>query len=189
MQEYLIAHVLGCIALSGITAAFIARGARAHKHLATTFPHMFRWTRAQRVVGGLSFALLTLAVVMLPYLFESTRLTSYFDVAVALAITGALLWGVSDSLNRRVVMSDSSVGAVTWTGSVKQVPWEQLRHVTFHDFYGGFFRLHARRETLFMPVQIERFLKALALLEANSPRSALETAKRGIAISRAVMER
>ena len=189
MHDFFFPHALGSIALILIAGVLTLRAARAHQRLARTFSDVFRWTRVQRVGGGLSFTLLVLAMLTLPYLFESTRLKSYFDVAVVLTLTAALLWGVADALNRRVLMSKTSVGAVTWTGSVKLVPWEQVRLVTFHDFYGGFFRLHASHQTIFMPVQIEQSLRAIAMLEANVPPSALNAAKHGIAISRAVLER
>lgn len=189
MQDLLIEHVVGSIALASVAAALVVRGARAHKRLASSFPEVFRWSRVQRVGGILVFALLIISMLALPHLFESTRFKSHFDVAVVLFITAALLCGIVDAMNRRVFMSESHVGAVTLTGNIKQVPWEQVRLVTFHDYYGGFFKLHSPHHSIFMPVQIERPLRAIAIMEASVPPSALRVAKHGIALSRAVLER
>jgi hypothetical protein len=173
----------------GIVAVILViRGARAHKSIRGT-SELFAWNRVQRLGGTLVAALIITSGLALPHAFESMQLKTSSDLAFALLLTAAPLCGIVDVMNRRVFMNKSHVGAVTLTGAIKQVPWEAVTLVTFHDYYGGFFRLHSARCSIFMPCQIERLLRAIALMEASVPSSALRGAKHGILLVRAYLER
>jgi hypothetical protein len=188
MQDLVAGQVFGSIAMGSVAAVLVVRGARAHRSVRGT-AEVFGWNRVQRLGGTLVFALMITAMLALPHASESMRLKTNSDLAFVLLITAALLCGIVDVMNRRVFMNKSHVGAVTLTGAIKQVPWEAVTLVTFHDFYGGFFRLHSARCSIFMPCQIERPLQAIALMEASVPSSALRAAKHGILLVRAYLER
>jgi hypothetical protein len=187
MQDLVALQVAGSIAMGSVAAVLVVRGARAHRSVRVT-SEVFSWNRVQRLGGTLVFALLIIAMLALPHTFESMQLKTNSDLAFVLLITVGPLCGIVDAMNRRVFMSKSHVGAVTLTGAIKQVPWEAVTLVTFHDFYGGFFRLHSARSSIFMPCQIERPLRAIALMEASVPPSALRAAKHGILLVRAHLE-
>ena len=188
MQDLWVWHLLGIALLAGVVGILVFRGAIAHKVVHTKFPEVFRWNRLQQTGGGIPCGLLAACLVILPYAFDATRLQSYFDLILAVAMTSLCCVGMLDALNRRVAMSDTCVGAVTWAGSVKQGEWGGVTEVTFHDFYGGFFNIRVAGTTIFVPVQIDRPLRALALLEVNTPSAALKSAKRGLAICRAALD-
>lgn len=188
MQDLWVWHLLGIALLAGVVGILVFRGAIAHKVVHTKFSEVFCWNRLQQTGGGTVCGLLAGCLVILPYAFDASRLQSYFDLILAVAMTAVCCVGVLEALNRRVAMNETCVGGVTWTGSVKQAEWGGVTEVTFHDFYGGFFNIRGVGTTIFVPVQIDRPLHALALLEKNTPSAALKSAKRGLAICRAVLD-
>lgn len=181
-------HLLGVAVLLCVGVLLVFRGAKARKVVHATFPEVFRWNALQRTGRGSLAALLAGCLVILPYALDSTVVGNSFDLSVALAATAVSCVGVLDAINRRVAMSDTCVAGVTWAGSVKQAAWQDVTGVTLYDFYGGFFTVRAVGTSIFVPVQIDRPLAALALVERNTPPAALESARRGIAICRAVLD-
>lgn len=188
VHEFLIHHLLGTAALLLLTVVFLYRAKKATRMAAPGTSEAFWWNRFQHVVGVSAAVFLALGVSLLPYWYSPAQVKSSFDVVMLLAINAGCLWGIAEILNRRVLINASSISGVTWSGRLKQVSWPQVTSVSFHNFYGGFFLVRSGGEWIFVPVQVERPLQLIAALERNAPAAALATARRGIALCRAVFE-
>lgn len=179
-------QILGTALLTAVGTVLVMRGARAHKRVTAEFPDVFQWKH--RSAGVVTWAVLVLVPLALPYLFGSTQIEGYVDLAVVLLITAGCGLGVVEGINRRVAMSEIFVGGVTWAGSRKQIAWRDITEISFSDFFGGFFTCRSSTASIFLPVPIDRPLRAIALMEGRAPLAALSRAKKGIALCRAVLE-
>jgi hypothetical protein len=185
-MQFVELHIFGTALLAGVGTVLVMRGARAHKRMTAEFPDVFQWKH--RSAGVVTWALLVLVPLALPYLFESTRIENYFDLVIAMLITAGCGLGVVEGINRRVAMSETSVGGVTWAGNLKQIAWRDITDISFSDFFGGFFTCRSSTANIFLPVPIDRPLRAIALMESRAPVAALSKAKKGIALCRAALE-
>lgn len=129
---------------------------------------------------------LLLFVILVPYTF--TPLTSWTDTLLQFSVVAGVMVLLLEGHNRQVFVSDLGVASVSWTGGYSYVEWDDVVSARFFDTYGGFFILRHTNGWVYLPVQIERSLDVIDLLEKKLPPEALKTARRGIDGCRRVLD-
>lgn len=184
MTKFEVVYLIGLatITLAGLFMFWL--GKRAAKDLRATTTRVFRLRRSHRLIV-FSVAVLGLCVMTpLPFLSSATSMKSWPDTVAMVGIVAFWVWGILEGLNRRIAFAPTHLVTASFTGSLCRLSFGDVKKVSFHDFYGGFFLVRSRDARLYVPVQVDEPTELIDLLERHIDSAVLRPVRPGIALCR-----